>query len=76
MLKDQFTIVHFAGAWRISSSNGYRGPFLTRVDAVREAVISAGEVSRDGRVVEVVVYEGSEPYSVWSSERDGYVSAN
>ena len=75
MPKDQFTIAHFAGAWRISSLHGHQGPFFTRVDAVREAVIFAREVSRGGRAVEILVYDGTEPYPVWSSERDGYISS-
>jgi hypothetical protein len=51
-----------------------RGSFSTRAEAVREAVIAAHAVQQTGQSVEVLVFADFEPYSVWSSDRDGYVS--
>jgi hypothetical protein len=76
MAKDQFIIASLSGAWCISSGWGHRGPFPSRAEAIRAAVIAAQVVKQDGRPVEVLVYRGAEPYSVWSSDRDGYVSGD
>jgi hypothetical protein len=74
--KDQFIVANLSGAWCISSGQGHRGPFPSRADAIRAAVIAAQVVKQDRRLVEVLVYCGAEPYSVWSSDPDGYVSGD
>jgi hypothetical protein len=75
MLKDEFIILPFAGAWLISSAYGHKGPFSTRAAAVREAVSAANAVKLKGRTAEVLVAIGSSSYSVWSSDWDSYFSA-
>jgi hypothetical protein len=74
--KTQFIISNLAGAWTISFSQGHRGSFLTRAEAVREAVIAADAVQQTGQSVEVLVYADFEPYSVWSSDRDSVWSSD
>jgi hypothetical protein len=76
MTKKQFIVANLSGAWSISSAQGHRDPFSSRVEAIRAAVIAAQVHKQDGRPVEVLVYAESEPYSVWSSDRDGYVSGD
>ena len=76
MAKDQFIIANLSGAWCISSGRAIEVRFPSRAEAIRAAVIAAQVVKQDGRPVEVLVYRGAEPYSVWSSDRDGYVSGD
>jgi hypothetical protein len=73
-LPESIVIARIGGRWIVSTE----GILLTHQrelsDAIRHAVSSAGQRARRGILVEVVVENDVDRYTVWNSAQDGLIT--
>lgn len=66
----RYIVMHHAGEWKINLDNRYYGPCTTREAAIEMATGTAREAAAKGYPASVLVMEGKDFETVWSSDAE------